>query len=207
MLGVAAGCVLSLAVLPYVFYEYATREMWRRPYLNWTPMPWASDSANDQLGEINAIGAKRRWTEADAERLHEILSIDLGRFDDTHAQHEISDRYAMARVLGDAILVISDRLVHGPLDDDALRSRLEGMLLAALDHEYLEIRSAAVGAAVEARLARRPEVHARLLVLQHSDPSDRVRNVARIHLEHDAITQDLENKGKIYVPPEWMRRR
>ena len=207
ILGIAIGCLASLAALPYAIYEYVTRERWRLQYLRWEPIPWAPEHINQIRREVNAIGAKRRWTGEDIDRLETILAIDLDSYSDEYTEERASDRVAMGFVMGDVLYIISDRLLRGPLDDEAMRRRLEETLLGALDHEQPRIRSGAVAWLVDARLARRPEVHARLLVMQHSDPSSDVRNIARIQLKGDAVLQDLERKGKIYVPPEWLRRR
>jgi len=209
IVGIAAACAVALIAAPFYAYEHVTREMWRRPYLDWQRIAWAPDFVNEHRGGVNAIGAERRWTERTADDLEAVFRIDLREYSATPTVAEMSERYMMAEfVVVDAVYMLADRLRRGPLDDGPLRTRLEEMLLSMLDHEHIEIRASAVGAVVDSGLVRRPEVHAQLLVMQHADTSEKVRNIARIQLEHDAYAQDLERMGKISSErPRWLRRR
>lgn len=194
----AAAVLVALAVVaPVAFYQYGAREGWRRQYLRWEPYQLAPAFANATFAEVNRIAATRRWTPEHVDALEAILALDPAAYSDEPYPNSGSDRLWLRETLVDAMMVMSDRLLYGPPVEDELRERIERILLANLDHDDFRVRANAVGCVVRGGLAVQPEVHAQLLVMQHSDTNEHVRNVVRIQLEHDAVRQDLERKGKI----------
>jgi len=198
LLSVAAVFVALAAIAPVAFYQYAVREGWRRQYLNWEPHPHAPAFANMYLAETFQIAATRRWTPEHIDAMETILAEDPSTYSEELYPDGRSDRWWIDSVIGEPLLIMAERLHYGPPVDDVLRERIERILLDHLDHDDARLRIEGAANVVRAGLASRPEIHARLLVMQHSDPDDRVRRVIRIQLEHFAVEQDLERKGKIW---------